>query len=154
MHYTSRNDTLGFAHRTRKNLEHIEHAYKNGHDVHVVTQLVLSLLGLIVYPNERKLVERVNTLTLSELKDQGWPSWKIELGSPETLNQLIKMLRNAVAHGRIHFSSDDRVLDHVSIQFEDYDPRSKIVTWRATITSNDLEKFCQNFIKLIENEIG
>lgn len=86
MRYTSRNDTLGFAHRTRKNLDYIERAYAAGDDVHVVTQLALSLLGLIVYPKERKLVERVKTLKLNELQAKGWPTWRIELGKSETLH--------------------------------------------------------------------
>ena len=46
----SRNDALGFAARTKQNLLMIEKAFEAGEDVHVVTQLVVSLLGLVVYP--------------------------------------------------------------------------------------------------------
>ena len=47
----SRNESLGFAHRTLVNLEYIEQTRKAGGDkAHVVTQRVVSLLGLIIFP--------------------------------------------------------------------------------------------------------
>lgn len=49
----SRSDSHGFAQRTLKNLEYIEKRRKAGDDVHVVTQRVLSLLGLVACPWER-----------------------------------------------------------------------------------------------------
>lgn len=154
MRYISRNDTLGFAHRTRKNLDYIQHAYKRGEDVHVVTQLTVSLLGLIVYPKERKLAERVRKLKLSDLETQGWPMWRIDLGHADTFYQLIRTLRNAVAHGHVHFSSDDRDIENVTIQFENYHQSTKKLTWRASIASTQLDDFCRRFIELIESEIG
>ena len=49
----SRNETEGFAIRTKKNMDFIVAAHDSGEDVHVVTQLVLSLLGMVVFPFER-----------------------------------------------------------------------------------------------------
>lgn len=54
MELASRNDSRGFADRTRKNLLFIEQAYESGNDVHVVTQIVTSSLGLIVFPWEHE----------------------------------------------------------------------------------------------------
>jgi hypothetical protein len=51
----SRNEVLGFAARTRENLDCIERAFMDKGSGHVVTQLVSSLLGLIVFPHEKKL---------------------------------------------------------------------------------------------------
>ena len=46
----TRNTTEGFARRVRKNLDFIIKKCDEGEDVHEVTQLVTSLLGLIVFP--------------------------------------------------------------------------------------------------------
>jgi hypothetical protein len=78
MVYASRNDAFGFAQRTRKNLAYIEKTFAEGADVHVVTQLVVSLLGLVVFPTERNVVRRLKTLNLSELESLGWPRWEFE----------------------------------------------------------------------------
>jgi MarR family transcriptional regulator, temperature-dependent positive regulator of motility len=51
----SRNDILGFAMRARENLRCIEEAFKASNEGHVVTQLICSLLGLIVFPQQRVL---------------------------------------------------------------------------------------------------
>lgn len=67
MRYASRNDALEFARRTQKNLNHIEVAFNSGEDVHLVTQLANSFLGLIVFPWERNLVEQLKGQSLDEL---------------------------------------------------------------------------------------
>ena len=48
----SRNATEEFARRVRKNLDYIIRKRNEGEDVHEVTQLVISLLGIIVFPWE------------------------------------------------------------------------------------------------------
>lgn len=48
----TRQDALEFASRTLKNLQFLESAREAGADVHVVTQLVNSLLGFVVFPLE------------------------------------------------------------------------------------------------------
>jgi hypothetical protein len=62
-----RNTIEGFAERTRKNLRFIVAAYDGGQDVHTVTQLINSLLGLIVYPYEFYGLERFDKLPLSKV---------------------------------------------------------------------------------------
>lgn len=49
MLYASRSEALGFGQRARANLRHIEEARRCGSDVHEVTQIGLSLLGLVVF---------------------------------------------------------------------------------------------------------
>ena len=75
MELASRNDSLGFAERTKKNLLHIEHAYESGHDVHVVTQIVTSTLGLIVFPWERMADLKIRGMSITTLEELGWPKW-------------------------------------------------------------------------------
>ena len=50
MRLSPRGTSEGFAQRTRKNLLYIEEASRSGADVHAVTQIVNSLLGLVVFP--------------------------------------------------------------------------------------------------------
>ncbi len=154
MPFASRNDALGFAARTRKNLEHIERAYEGGTDVHVVTQLANSLLGLIVFPREKNFDSHVKTLELKDLAGQGWPPWHLSKGESGTLGDLVYHLRNAVAHGHVRFSSDDRDPAQVAIEVEDYKPNAQAPYWCARITADDLRAFCFRFIDLLENTIG
>ena len=149
-----RNDALGFAARTRKNLLHIESARKQGVDVHVVTQLGTALLGLIVFPREQHLDARVGSLDWDALRASGWPEWQVLLGECKTLGDFVYHLRNAVAHGHLMFSSDDRDLNRVTIQVEDYRLGASAPCWRACIRGRDLREFCLKFIDLVEQTLG
>ena len=94
----SRNDPLGFAERTRKNLAALEAVASIGADVHVVTQVTTSLLGLVAYPWEKQVAKQFKASSLQELVQRGWPAWKFLLGTFETLDDLARHLRNAIAH--------------------------------------------------------
>lgn len=154
MLYASRNDAFGFAARTRKNLQYIQKARDACEDVHIVTQLANSLLGLVVFPQERNFVAHVETLTLEHLVSEGWPQWEISKGTCDTLGELIRHLRNAVAHGRITFSSDSRDINDVAITVEDAKPRAEVSHWCASIPAADLRSFCLRFIQLLEDTVG
>lgn len=153
MEHLSRNDTLGFAARARTNLLHIEVARQKGDDVHVITQVVLSALGLIVLPWERKVLDRLETLRISDLEADGWPRWHFTLGDTETLQDLIRHLRNAIAHGRIKFSSESRASEEVVLHVED-GPKGKPASWKAHIGARELRDFCLKFMELMEDTIG
>jgi len=69
--FNPRGHALGFAERTRKNLAHIERGFDAGADVHVVTLLANSLLGLIVL----LAVPRSRRTALSTIaSNTGWRS--------------------------------------------------------------------------------
>ena len=58
MDYDKTNLVLDFARRTKKNLEFIEHSLtrdrlNSENDVYEVTQLINSLLGLLVFPQQK-----------------------------------------------------------------------------------------------------
>lgn len=72
--------------------------------MHPVTQAILALLGIIVFPWETSAFDLVKRQKLPVLYADGWPRWAmtgqkriVELG------KLIPVLRHAVAHGRIEF---------------------------------------------------
>lgn len=154
MRYASRNNALEFASRTRKNLLFIEKARETDPDVYPVTQLANSLLGLIVLPLEKHFVEHIKRLELQKLVNDGWPQFEISLGKCDTLGDLIKRLRNAVAHGHMSFSSDSHLADQVVIEVEDYRGTPKEAFWRAQLRAKDLRMFCLRFTDLLEQTIG
>ena len=163
MHVT-RSEAIGFALRTRKNLEYMRHAFDRAEDVHVVTHLVNSLLGIIVVPKERYCEETFWSINLEELARQGWPKWDITIDRPtkggsrtETLGHLIRHLRNAAAHGRFRFGGkpDSRNLAEVRLIVEDA-PSSGVgnADWRAEIGGDDLFLFCLMLTDYIDDSIG
>lgn len=149
-----RNDALDFARYTRSNLKSIESAKASGDQgAHQVTQLMLSLLGLIVFPWATNFKESIESRPLEEV--QGGECWRMQLGERGTLKQFGKHLRNAVAHRRIEFSSDSGDYDKVNITF--YDRPSKKdapVNWITTINAAHLRIFCMNLIELLEDTQG
>lgn len=147
MELASRGDSLGFADRCKKNLLYIEKAKQSGHDVHVVTQIITSSLGLIVFPWEKNADLKIRRTLVSTLDESGWPKWN-ETKPSKGLGQLIHNLRNAIAHCNIQFSSDDREASKVVVTF-----RSKNGDWQATISAHDLRNFCLRFIEFIEETI-
>jgi HEPN pEK499 p136 len=154
----SRSDSHGFAQRTLKNLEYIEKRRQADDDVHVVTQRVLSLLGLVAYPWEEGLDEYIRTADLDMLVQNGWPRWDITLGKEDTKTpgELAYHLRNAVAHRRVYFFSDSREGRDVEIKFEDAKKKNNVWTvyWRAQINADDLLSFCRKFARRMEDEAG
>jgi hypothetical protein len=154
----TRNEALEFARRTRRNLDFIEKAKSEGAQVHVVTQLTISLLGLVVFPKEKLLLDEAKTKTITDIPAEGWPVWTITLDDPAkpTMNlaDILRHLRNAVAHGRLTFTSDNEHLADVAILVEDQWPRGLEPYWCAEIDGNDLRSFCCHFIDFVESTVG
>jgi hypothetical protein len=150
----SRNLNKGFAQRVRKNLDFIIEKHNEGEDVHAVSQLVTSLLGIIVFPWEAGALSRLENIRLSDLEEKGWPRWHIlldEKGDTETLGKLVNHLRNATSHRRLRFLSDDRDLHKVEIVFEDTFKKSRPPNWRTKINAYDLKVFCDQITKKLED---
>lgn len=151
----SRNESLGFAQRTLQNLDHIEQARKAGDDdVHVITQRTVSLLGLIVFPWLEGFDESIKSKELRTLEEEGWPSWSFLQGESKTLGDLLRHLRNAIAHKRLRFSSDSRDPEEVRIEFADAKSDEATAYWRAEISADALLDFCRRFVALVEDTIG
>lgn len=160
----SRNTTSGFAARTRKNLELSESEFRSGSDFHVVTQLVNSLLGIVVVPlGVHRRGHKAFSSRLEVLYDQGWPAWDIQLDDPqpkkrktETLGDLVWHLRNAASHGRFHFlgGADSRYLREVELQVEDAPGEEADVNWRAQIPAEGLYEFCRRLSRHIDEHFG
>ena len=144
----SRNDAIEIARRTEKNLRYIKAEFDSMGDdseVHVITQLVNSLLGLVILPRESYFELHNDEAKLMDLISIGWPEWNITKGKADTLEELTRHIRNAAAHGCIIFSSGSRRLDEVTITIEDSPNMGKSINWRATIKGDQLYEFCLKF---------
>jgi hypothetical protein len=150
--YGSRNHALTFADHTRKNLRFIIEARRNNQDVHPVTQTVNSMLGLLVFPQQKGFDNSIDSLPLTQLFSAGWPRVQVtqEEYPTRTLGDLIKHMRNAVAHRLITFSSDSRDSTEVVITMSDRPSKRKPINWSAQVYANDLQEFSLKFIDLLE----
>ena len=168
--FASRNEALGIAQRTRKNLTLMRTMLEQqGKDCefHLMTHVVNSLLGIVIHPFEKLEGHGLWEVSLKQLEKEEWPQWKRLLdiqgtASPktwektETLGRLVKHLRNASAHGRFtfHDEPDSRELSEVRLIVEDAPRKTAPVNWRYEIYGDDLELFCLLLSKRIENYLG
>ena len=146
-----RNDPIIIARYTRDNLEHIKAEFdRRGerYQVHVVTQLFNSLLGMVVLLHERCPKVFENSPPVKEL---GWAQWTICKGTCGTLGDLVRYVRNAAAHGRFSFSSDSRYMEDVTITVEDA-PKCKPINWRAEIRGDQLYEFCMELTAYVKSK--
>jgi hypothetical protein len=151
MSLSSRSASLGFAERTRKNLLHIQNAFASGNDVHVITQAINSLLGIVVFPWERHAAASIKDIPLSELAKDHWPQWDVVEGKCSTLGELIRFIRNGTAHAGIEFSSDSRAPDEVVLRFSNFPSRSATrPNFVASIRADQLIEFCCRWTLLIQ----
>lgn len=147
-----------FALRTRKNLEIIRQLHEdekalpdyNEHDARVyeVTQLINSMLGLLVFP-QQKFVDRIPQTSLDDLRIQGWPIPRVVGNYPQVrdLKQLVTYLRHAIAHFNLEFTSRDGQISGLYVW--NTDPRTKIILWKAELTKEELEVITDKFIQLL-----
>lgn len=144
---TTRNEPLRFARFTWENFEFIEQAAKDNPGLHPATQLVLSLLGLVVFQHEKNRIQFDKKARATRLATLDWPRWT-ESEPTDTVGRLVERLRHAVAHGGVTFSSDSRNLTEVVVTFALSQP-----DWTGTIKADDLRTFCYRF-KTFLDQIG
>ena len=159
MAFESRNKPIGFAQRTRKNLEYVTAARDRGEDVHVVTHLVNSLLGIVIVPKAQYSGHDLWSVSLEELVRQGWPKWDITLddsnGKTKKLKHLVRHLRNAAAHGHFEFTGEpeSRNLSEVGLIVKDQPGENEKTNWKAKIGGPELYEFCVLLADRIEESI-
>lgn len=138
-----------FAQRTKANLLAIQRARNDGGDVYETTQLINSLLGMVVLPSER-FANDIPCTELRELVKQGWPVPEVsgEFPAPDNLRQLMRYLRNAVAHFNVKFQVDHQ--GHISgLLVWNVDLETKKKNWKATLSISQLELLVMRFAELI-----
>jgi hypothetical protein len=151
-----RSTIKGFSQRVRKNSDFISRSCEAGEDVHVVTQFVVSLLGLIVFPYAELTRTKVfPACTMKFLyEEHGWPHFEVVRGPPiETLDELIRHLRNAISHYFISFEPpNERTLTHITITFgptKPRDRRSRLVRFNGAALRDLVERFSARIEELV-----
>ena len=138
-----------FISRTEKNLRAIEKLSQDGESVYEVTQLINSLLGLLVYPREN-FFDEIPEITREAMIKQGWPLPDEEISQIQNLRKLVKNMRNAVAHLNIDFIADNNEI--VGIRFKNYRPCDedrKTPSWIGEYNIEPLKKFVNMFLARI-----
>jgi hypothetical protein len=152
---------VDFARRTRANLDFIEavkqsDVAENRSEVRVfeVTQLVNSLLGLLVFPKQRYWDQIPDDLYCVWVEKHGWPVCDIEwLRTEDTLRELIRRLRNGLCHDRFKFAkgSDGQV---GGLEVSDQKSDEGKAEFRVKLSINDLRAIAYRFSTLIESITG
>ena len=147
---------LDFARRTRKNLEFVErHVSHSDAEVYEVTQLINSMLGLLVFPKER-LFKTLPDLPLSELAEQGWPKPEVLQGTPPcaSLREIIRYLRNGIAHFNLEFTTGRREqINGIHLWNENTRDKNHPNRWEIWLSLEDLRLITNKFIDLIEDSV-
>jgi len=138
-----------FARRTQSNLEAINRLKDSGHDVYEATQLINSMLGLLVFPKE-EYFNRIPTVPLSELEAKGWPVPRVtgDFAQVTDLRHLIRCLRNAIAHFNIEFPGDG-TNELRQLRVWNTRKQGKQKTWQAELTLDELADITNRFIQLL-----
>lgn len=153
MEYDKHKTVRDFAERTWKNYIFIEQsAHERTAEVYEVTQLINSLLGLLVFP-QQQYMQQIPETPLEELYVAGWPQIKMISGESEcrTLRDLVRYLRNSIAHFNMEFySNDNGELTGLLV----WNMRGRHKNWVALMTLDDIKLFTKRFIEmLISREI-
>jgi hypothetical protein len=155
---------MDFAARTQANLKIIERLAKqdvlllvnnpsdeideDGVEAYEVTQLVNSILGLIVFPQQR-YYDQIPEIPLSQLEIEGWPKPLLQGEIPNDLNNLrdlMRYIRNSIAHFNIEFTSDSGGrINGVKI----WNSRNNRRNWTASLQIDALKSLVEKFIALV-----
>lgn len=140
-----------FAKRTEANLQTIRQLAREGGaaPAYEVTQLVNSMLGLLVFPQQRYL-DRIPETPIADLANNGWPIPEVVGDYPQVpnLRQLVRMLRNAVAHCNLEF--EPGVGNEIqALTVWNTKPGTRKVTWKARLTVDDLDAITTRFVALL-----
>lgn len=148
------NLVVDFAKRTERNLQVIEDMAGSSDErqVYEVTQLINSMLGLLVFP-QQKLFHSIPETPLETLREQGWPIPHCRIGPSEsmTLKGLLRYMRNGISHFNIEFVSDNgRNLTGIMIWNYEYGSKPRRKDWEVTLDLTDLRFLVKKFIEQIE----
>lgn len=117
-----------------------------------VTQLINTFLGALAHPFEA-MRDDLMVLPLTQAVALGWPAINREDASdrePASLGDLIRLMRNAMAHGNIEYLSDDNGQIH-ALRVQNTHPQTGGRMWGAVVKVADMRRFLTLFVDLIEH---
>lgn len=145
---------LDFAQRTMRNLEFIEQNLDEPEfEVFEVTQLINSLLGLLVFP-QQKFFDKTPEIPLKDLVDLGWPKITFtEHREPRKnlnfylLRGFLAYLRNGISHFNVEFlSNKQKQITGLRV----WNIREGEMDWEASLSLVELKQIIKKFIELME----
>lgn len=139
-----------FAERTMENLKLIEELTEDQKKGYEVTQLINSMLGLLVFPQQR-YYESIPETPLEQLVADGWEVPKVKGCFPQakTMHELFRYLRNAIAHSNLEFIASRGEIVGVIV----WNNNSKgEKTWMAEMRIEQLKSLTERFVKLLLKE--
>ncbi len=106
------------------------------------------MLGLLIFPRE-EFVGRIPKTPLPQLKAEGWPFPKTRAGFAEIadLNELVRYLRNAIAHFNIEFIGDGQ--NQIRVIRVWNNNRTGAKTWEADLGIDELRGIAERFTDLL-----
>jgi hypothetical protein len=146
-----RNLVPDFAARTLKNLEAIERMIEHNPEAEVfeVTQLINSMLGLLVFP-QQSYCNKIERIPIEQLREEGWPIPPMA-NSPcvvSDLRDLVRCLRNGISHCNIELIADGHELTGIKIWNCVGQPARK--NWQIILDLEDLKTFVRKFLTVLE----
>ena len=137
------NIDVDFAERTLKIIEQYDRSKQKGPENFEVTLLVNCLVGLLILPHERR-TDLIPDVAIEELGE--WsidPSFIKSWGytKNKTLRQLVRQLRNSVAHFRIEAEGTEKDIER--LKFSDKNG------FNASIPVGSLRAFVLKFASVI-----
>jgi hypothetical protein len=138
--------------RTMHNLQFVE-ARAGADGPYEVTQLVNSFLGALAHPWEAYRHD-LTAVSLAQAHAAGWPAVAKERPSdrdPDSLGDLVRLMRNALAHGNVEFLPDASA-EIRALRLWNIDRGRR--TWGAVVTVADMRSFLTRFVALAEETHG
>jgi len=137
-----------FSDRTEQNLMLIEYiSNKDSSRAFEVTQLINSLLGLIILP-QQKFFDKIPNDSIEKAKTNGWliPTPSSKYKQVKDLSTYLRYIRNGVSHFNIKFVSESETI--VGIQIWNKPPRSDI-NWKINLNIEEIKSITRKFKELI-----
>lgn len=167
---TIKEKTIEIAQRTRKNLEFIYQAKEHGENVEEFTQLLNSMLGMLISLSEDYF--KGSTISWDDVERLGLKSWDPKLKqingkmptaeSPKlkqlkSFSELITKLRNAFAHNNFDhtINGEKTLITGVKVWNiplgKKGTPENRV--WEAEISEKDLKSLAYLFVEYLEKEL-
>lgn len=154
-----RNGSGEFARRAMSNLEFVLSHSAADIQVHPITQIICTLLGVVVFPWERSAFDKIKNKRVAAAISEGWPAWmmsgsRIDGNKVSRIGDLIGLVRNSISHGHVLFDSDSRLPHDVTITFENRPRGGRSSDWQGRIRADCLALFCHRFCAFVSDHVS
>ena len=126
-----------FAERTVENLEIVENNVEKNNDGYEVTQLINSMIGLLIFPQQKYYEEFPEKYPNDDIKKMFAKSSEYK-NEQENFKTMVRHLRNAVSHNNIEVIPYG-TQEHIKrFEFVDKNPKGD-VTAKITLTVEEIK---------------